>query len=139
MEQHRHADADSIARDRCDEGLFETGERLDEAQRREFRGLAGVGEKIGEIIAGGESPARAGKIDGAQPFFGGGFLQRRKRLKIHVARERVLLLGPIELDAQHAAFARNAEPCLHDSLPCWFILRGGKRRVKRLAQSPLTR
>ena len=65
MQHHRRADADRDAFDRGNERRFASSESLDECESRKFSRLRSCFEKIRDIVARREHPARPGKHDGA--------------------------------------------------------------------------
>jgi hypothetical protein len=103
--EHGGADADRHAVHRRDDRLGGVADRLEETERRPVLALRRVREEVVQVVAGGEAIAGAvEQHDAHRPVR----VRRHDRVGetgIHRGRDRVLLVGPVQLDALHRAFA----------------------------------
>ena len=110
MEAERRPDADREPVDRCDQRLFELGHLADEPPCREFARLVQRdGEKIGDVVSGGEHAALAAHHKRANLGIALGGVERFDQRFVHRASDRVFLLRPREDRRQDRAFAGDLD------------------------------
>ncbi len=107
MEQDRGPDADGRAGHGGDERLGERGRGLQEPKDRAVGARRRVHHEVGQVVAAGEHAAAPAQHDHADGAVGRGLLQRVGQAGVHGARERVLLLGPVEFEVEDAAVERR--------------------------------
>ena len=114
MEAQRRPDADRQPIDRGDQRLLELGELLHEPPGGKLARLVhGDGEKVIEVVAGGEHAALAAQNQRADLGIALGLFERLDQLFIHRAGDRVLLLRPREGRRQDRAFAADFDVLCH--------------------------
>ncbi len=106
MEAEGGPDADGEAVNRRDQWLFERGDFADEPPGRKFARLVQRdGEKIADVVAGGEHAALAAHHERADLGIAFGLVEGFDQRFVHRAGDRVLLLRPGEGRRQDRALA----------------------------------
>ena len=117
MEAQRGPDADRLPLDRRDERLLEPRERANEAPGRSrstfLSGGLRAGEEIADVVAGGEDAAFSAEQQRADAFVATGRLESGEQRLVHLPGERVLLLRPVQGDANDAAVATGGNEIGH--------------------------
>ena len=110
MKAERRPDADRQAVDRRDQRLFELGDLADEPPRRKVARLVQRdGEKIADVVAGGEHAALAAHHERADVGIALGRVEGFDQRFVHRAGDRVLLLRPGEGRRQDRALAGDLD------------------------------
>ena len=110
MQAERRPDADREAVNRRDQRLFELGHLADEPPCRKFARLVQRdGEKIADVVSGGEHAALAAHDKRADFGIALGRVERFDQRFVHRAGDRVFLLRPGEGRRQDRALAGDLD------------------------------
>src|SRR5512145_961950 len=105
VQQHRGADADRWSADRRDHGLLHARQRLEQGTRGRSAGRARSVEEIGDVVAGGEAVRAAVQQHRARLGIRVRRGERCTQHRVHLDRNRVLLVGAIEPDTRYSVAA----------------------------------